>query len=187
MIIDEASPDNMNVVHCCAPCLQMLVLNEQHVKQVRGRKTDVGDSVWLARPSLVLPKRYRELRALSRHRRQAAEDRARFRNRAHKLVDRAGLRVGGVLSDIFGTNGRRILDGLAEGASAGDILAGLSSHVGRKRAGPEGVLSLELSPHVRTALKDLLDHAQLLQQIQPSRPSSRLFPMSISSVWLPKS
>ena len=90
--------------------IRPLVLNAQHVKQVRGRKTDVGDSVWLARvcqfglarPSLVLPKRYRELRAPGRHRRQAAEDRARFRNRAHKLVDLAGLRVGGVLSDIFG-------------------------------------------------------------------------------------
>ena len=31
---------------------------------------------------------------------QAVEDRARFRNRVHKLVDRAGLRMGGVLSDI---------------------------------------------------------------------------------------
>ena len=99
--------------------IRPLVLNAQHVKQVRGRKTDVGDSVWLARPSLVLPKRYRELRAPGRHRRQAAEDRARFRNRAHKLVDRAGLRVGGVLSDIFGKNGRRILDGLADGRHPG--------------------------------------------------------------------
>ena len=94
-------------------------MNAQRAEQVRGRKTDVGDSVWLARirrfglarPGLVLPKRFRDLRALSRHRRQAAEDRSRFRNRAHKLVDRAGLRVGGVLSDIFGKNGRRILDG----------------------------------------------------------------------------
>ena len=236
MIIDEAAPDNMNVVHSCAAGLDVhklsitasvrvwkgcgedgevatrtfpaaargfremadwlsgckvtaaameatgiyweapldaleaagirpLLLNAQHVKQIRGRKTDVGDSVWLARvcqfglarPSLVLPKRYRELRALSRHRRQAAEDRARFRNRAHKLVDRAGLRVGGVLSDIFGKNGRRILDGLAEGLPTGDILAGLTSHVMRKQADLEGVLSLELHPHARTALKDLLD------------------------------
>ena len=29
--------------------IRPLVLNAQHVKQVRGRKTDVGDSVWLAR------------------------------------------------------------------------------------------------------------------------------------------
>ena len=86
-----------------------------------------------------------------------AEDRARFRNRAHKLVDRAGLRVGGVLSDIFGKNGRRILDGLAEGLPTGDILAGPASHVTRKRSDLEGVLSLELHPHARAALKDLLD------------------------------
>ena len=236
MIIDEAEPDNMNVVHPCAAGLDVhkmsvtasvrvwkgggedgdavtrtfpatarnlremtewlsgckaaaaameatgiyweapldaleaagieaMLLNAQHVKQVRGRKTDVGDSVWLARicqfglarPSLVLPKRFRELRAVSRYRRQAAEDRSRVRNRAHKLVDRAGLRVGGVLSDIFGANGRRILDGLAEGRATDDILAGLSSHVVRKLADLEDVLSFELHPHARAVLRDLLD------------------------------
>ena len=153
--------------------IQPLVMNAQHVKQVRGRKTDVGDSVWLARicqfglarPSLVLPKRFRDLRALSRHRRQAAEDRSRFRNRAHKLVDRAGLRVGGVLSDIFGRNGRRILDGLAEGLPTGAILAGLTPHVAGKLAELEGVLSFRLHPHARTALRDLLDQHDQAERI----------------------
>lgn len=145
--------------------IKPLLLNAQHAEQVRGRKTDVGDSVWLARicqfelarPSLVLPKRFRELRALSRCRRQAAGDRSRVRNPVHKLVDRAGLRVGGVLSDIFGVNGRRILDGLAEGLPAEDILAGLSSHVARKLADLEGVLSFRLHPHARVVLGSLLD------------------------------
>ena len=145
--------------------IEAMLPDAQHVKQVRGRKTDVGDSVWLARicqfglarPSVVLPKRCRELRAVSRYRRQAAEDRARLRNRARKLVDRAGLRVGGVLSDIFGKNGRRILDGLAAGRPTGDILDGPASHVARKLADLEGVLSLELHPHARAVLRDLLD------------------------------
>ena len=120
--------------------IKPLLLHAQHAEQVRGRKTDVGDSVWLARicqfelarPSLVLPKRFRELRAVSRYRRQAAGDRSRIRNRVHKLVDRAGLRVG-------------------------DILAGLSSHVERKLADLEGVLSFRLHPHARVVLSDLLD------------------------------
>ena len=29
--------------------IKAMLLNAQHFKQVRGRKTDVGDSVWLAR------------------------------------------------------------------------------------------------------------------------------------------
>ena len=154
----EAPPDALE-----AAGIQPLVMNAQRADQVRGRKTDVGDSVWLARnrrfglarPSLVLPKRFRDLRAPGRHRRQAAGDRSRFRNRAHKLVDRAGLRVGGALSDIFGKNGRRILDGLAEGLPAGAILAGLTPHVAGKLAELEGVLSFRLHPHARTALRDL--------------------------------
>lgn len=50
------------------------LLHAQHVKQIKGRKTDVADSMWLARicqfglanPSLVLPRRFRRLRVLSR-------------------------------------------------------------------------------------------------------------------------
>ena len=40
-----------------------MVVNAQHVKQIKGRKTDIADSAWLSRicqfglgsPSLVLP------------------------------------------------------------------------------------------------------------------------------------
>ena len=73
--------------------IKPMVPDTRHAEQVSGYKTEVGDSVWLARPSLVLPKRFPELRVPGRHKRQAIKGRSRFRNRAHKLVDRAGLRV----------------------------------------------------------------------------------------------
>ena len=46
------------------------LLNAQHVKQIRGKKTDASDSLWLARicqfglalPSYVPPRRFRQLR-----------------------------------------------------------------------------------------------------------------------------
>ncbi len=104
------------------------LLHAQFVKQVQGRKSDVADSLWLARicqlglcrPSYVPPRKFRQLRQLSRYRRKLVGERSRARNRIHKTLDHDGLRLGGALSDIFGRNGRK-------------ILASLSGHVRHKR------------------------------------------------------
>ena len=98
------------------------LLHAQHVKQLRGRKTDVEDSRWLARvcqfglgrPSFVPSQQFRDLRSLSRHRRTLVARRSQVRNQVQKVIDRGGVRIGTVLTDIFGKNGRRILDGLLD-------------------------------------------------------------------------
>ena len=68
-------------------------------------------------------------------------DAARARRRAQsgpqpllQTLDHDGLRLGGVLSDIFGVNGQRVLDGLVAERSPRRILAGLTSHVQAKLA-----------------------------------------------------
>ena len=71
--------------------IRPLVFNAQHVKQIKGRKTDVADSLWLARicsfglgaPSFVPPAAFRDLRDLSHKRRKIAQDRSRLRIRVH--------------------------------------------------------------------------------------------------------
>ena len=76
--------------------------------------------VWLARvcqfglgrPSFVPSQQFRDLRALSRDRRKLVARRSQVRNQVQKVIDRGGVRIGTVLSDIFGRNGRRILGGL---------------------------------------------------------------------------
>ena len=116
------------------------LVKAQQVKQLKGRKSDVADSVWLARvcqfalasPSYVPPKAFQELRVLTRYRRTLISQRSRVRNRVQKVLDRRGAHVGGVLSDVFGRNGRRILDGLVEGLDREAILASLSHHVQHK-------------------------------------------------------
>ena len=68
-------PDTLNVIHA------------QHVKQIKGRKTDVADSVWLARicqfglcrPSFVPPADFRALRKVSRQRYKVVHLRATLR------------------------------------------------------------------------------------------------------------
>ena len=126
----------------------------QQVKQIRGKKTDVNDSLWLARicqfglalPSYVPPRLFRQLRQLTRYRRKLVDERSRARNRVHKTLDHDGLRLGGVLSDIFGVNGRRILDGLVAGHSPRYILANLTHHVAAKLAPLTQALAATLDP-----------------------------------------
>lgn len=107
--------------------IQPILYHARFVKQIKGRKSDVADSLWLARicqfglcqASYVPPRRFRQLRQLSRYRRKLVGERSRARHRVHKTLDHDGLRLGGALADIFGANGRRILDGLAAGRSRG--------------------------------------------------------------------
>ena len=155
--------------------IRATLVNARQVKQLKGRKTDVADSVWLARvcqfglatASHVPPKAFREMRVLTRYRRTLIGQRSRVRNRVQKVLDRSGVRVGGVLSDVFGRNGQRILDGLVRGLEPEDILASLSHHVAHKLKRLGDALSLELSAVERLVLCDLLhEHDALQERIQ---------------------
>ena len=140
------------------------LMNAQQVKQIRGRKTDIGDSAWLATicqfglgsPSMIPPARFRRLRKVSRLRRQLVGDSARLRNRIHKVLDAAGIRIGGVLSDVFGVNGLRILEGLTTGKLADDIVASLSPHVRPHLRNLHDALTARQDEDSRFLLTDLL-------------------------------
>lgn len=100
---------------------ELLVANAQHVKNVPGRKTDPEDAAWLARllrhgllrASFVPPKPIRDLRDLTRLRRKTIEMSARVENRAQKVLEACGIKLGSVVSDVFGCTGRAILEQLA--------------------------------------------------------------------------
>ena len=65
--------------------IEAILVHARQVKQLKGRKTDVADSVWLAcvcqlglcTPSHVPPEPFRELRSLSRQRRILVGQRSR--------------------------------------------------------------------------------------------------------------
>ena len=144
--------------------LQVELFHAQHVRQIRGRKTDRNDSIWLARvcqyglatPSYVPPQPFRDLRQTSRYRRTLVEDRSRLRNRIHKALDHCGLRLGGALTNILGMNGRRILDGVIQGRSADGILDSLSGHVRGKRQLLREMLEARPDSYTLWRLSDLL-------------------------------
>ena len=69
--------------------------------------------------------------------------------------------------DIFGTNGRRVLDGMAEGLEPEAILASLSWHVQNKMERLGDALRLSLSVVDRLIVRDLLrDHDALDERIE---------------------
>ena len=76
--------------------------------------------------------------------------------RSQRLLDQDGLRLGGALADIFGANGRRILNGLVVAQSKLQILACLSGHVRGEPEPQEQALEADLKPQTLWRLGYLL-------------------------------
>jgi transposase len=101
---------------------EVLVANAQHVKNVPGRKTDPEDASWLARllrhgllePSFVPDRPIRDLRDQTRMRRKTVQMISRVENRSQKVLEASGIKIGSVVSDVFGGTGRAILGQLAQ-------------------------------------------------------------------------
>jgi transposase len=119
---------------------ELLLCNAAHVKNVPGRKTDVGDSQWLCqllefgllRGSFVAPKPVRELRELTRRRRTLVRERSQEVNRLDKALEATGIKLDCVATDILGVSGRLMLEALLSDERDPAALAGLAK--GRLRA-----------------------------------------------------
>ena len=115
--------------------LTLLLANAEHVRNVPGRKTDVKDAVWLAdllahglvQASFVPPTEIRELRDLTRTRRQLVRQRVQHVQRIQKTLEDANIKLDSVISDIVGMSGRAILAAMVSGQSDPAKLAALAS------------------------------------------------------------
>ena len=113
---------------------QLVLANAAHVKNVPGRKTDVGDATWLAellahglvRASFVPDGQTQELRTLLRTRKQLVRERSRHTQRIHKVLEDANLKIDAELSDMLGKSGRAILAALVAGETDPVRLAALA-------------------------------------------------------------
>lgn len=118
----------------CVLSLTLIVGNAQHIKNVPGRKTDCNDAQWIAtlvrlgmiRPSYVPPPDLRELRDLLRTQRKLIQQRTAERNRTQNLLERCNLKLGQVVSDVFGVSGMAMLRALAQGQTEPDALCALA-------------------------------------------------------------
>jgi transposase len=131
------------------------------MRNVPGRKTDVKDAEWIAdlvrhglvRASFVPPPEIRVLRELIRHRKALVGTLAAERNRTLKLLESAGIKLAGVMSDVFGVSGMLMLRALAEGAADAATMADLAKRrLRRKRDRLALALDGSLAEHQRFLL-----------------------------------
>ena len=120
--------------------VEVWVINARHVKRVPGRKTDVSDSQWLAtlaryglvNPSFVAPPQLEDLRRLTRLYARTRRVASTLRNMLHRMLEESGLRIGGILTDLFGLSGRNLLDGFVEGRDPEQMMAGVKGNARKK-------------------------------------------------------
>jgi transposase len=143
----------------------VLVANARHVKNVPGRKTDVKDCEWesdLLRHGLIArgfvpPRDIRDLRELNRYRRKVAQLQTGERNRLIKVLETAGIKLAGVVSDVLGVSGRAMIRALIEGEDTPAAMAKLARGKLRKKQ-PDLTRALDgpLKPHQRFMLRTQL-------------------------------
>jgi transposase len=149
------------------------VVNAHHIKKVPGRKTDVSDSEWLAelarcgllRASFIPPRDLRELRMLTRYRRKLNGLLSGQKNRLHKVLDDAGIRLGCVVSDIDGVSAKNMIAALISGDKSPDEIAELArGKLRQKKDQLRPSLEGRLSDRHRFLLRAIEQHIEFLQQ-----------------------
>jgi transposase len=106
----------------CNGKMELLVTNARHMRNVPGKKTDIKDAEWIATllragllcGSFIPPLEVRELRQLTRYRKNMVEDISTQKNRIEKTLQQAGFKLSTFLSDIFGVSGRNLISVLIQ-------------------------------------------------------------------------
>ena len=153
--------------------LQIVLANSQQVKGLRGHKTDPEDAHWLAhllrhgmvRPSYIPPPEIRQLRDLTRRRKQLVRNGAQERNRVQKILEGANVKLGNVLTDVFGMSGQLILEALLEGKATAEQMSQLAQRSAKKKI-PQIRAALEghrMDAQQRRLIGFSLDHMAFLE------------------------
>ena len=147
------------------------VVNARHVKTVPGRKTDVADAQWLAtlaraglvRGSFIPQADIRHLRLIARQRQKLGGMLSSEKNRLHKLLADAGIRLNVLVSDIHGQAGRAMVKALIAGQPMHEVL----DLAGRLRASRadlfEALQPEELSRSHLFVLREIMAHIEELE------------------------
>jgi transposase len=155
--------------------VRVILANPEQVKALRGKKTDPKDCRWLAgllrhglvQPSFVPPRDIRELRDLTRRRRTLMQQGASERNRVQKILEDANVKIGNVLTDVFGMSGQAMLEALLENKLNAEEMANLAQ--GRLRPKiPQIIEALErhwMNDHHRLLLRQILKHMAFIEDM----------------------
>jgi transposase len=127
------------------PVCQLYLAQAQSNRAPKGRKRDFADAERLVRRhvaqelilSFVPDEQQRLWRTITRTKLQLTRDRVRLQNQVEGFLEDSRIKLSSHLSDLLGVSGRRMLQGLAEGATNAAELAGMAD--GRVRAHARGI------------------------------------------------
>ena len=149
------------------------VVNARQIKQMEGKKTDMGDAEWLAHVgrlgcfnrSFIPTAIYRLLRNVARYHLKLTDELSAEKNRLHKLLADPGYRLSLVFSDLHGTNASICVDGILDGKSVDAMMSEID--VKRLKASYEEIrdeLDGDLPEETRYVLCQIRDHIDFLQK-----------------------
>jgi len=153
---------------------QLILANAQRIKNVPGRKTDVKDAEWIAQllrsglieGSFVPPVDIRNLRDLTRYRKKLLQDITQEKNRIHKILQDANIKMTTYITDIFGVSGRNILECLLNGEviTAEKLSKMVKGKVRSKVPSLVDALNNRLRRHHREMIRFSWDHLKYLER-----------------------
>ncbi len=129
---------------------EVLLVNGQQTQNIKGKKTDVQDCVWIQKlhslgllSGSFLPGQYGEqLRTYYNHRLYLVEQTSRYINKMQKALRLMNIRLDVVLNDITGKSGRDIIEAIISGQRDAQSLASLTN-IRVKKSKEEIAKSLE--------------------------------------------
>lgn len=154
--------------------VKVYLANPHEVKARKGHKTDDKDGWWLAHllrhamiyPSFIPPRAIRELRDLTRRRERLHEVGTAEKNRVQKVLEDANVKLGNVLSDVFGASGQLMLDALLKGEGKPEEIAQFAKGRAKKKI-PSIIAALEghqMSDHHRKMIRYSLAHMEFVEE-----------------------
>lgn len=148
--------------------------NAQRIKNVPGRKTDVCDSEWIAKllrvglieASFIPSEDLREMRDLCRLRKKRVGNLTAEKNRIQKYLEACNIKLGTVISDVFGVSGRNLLARLVEQgyADADDVDQCVKGKIRKNKQEVTDSLFGTLTPHQIELIRDCWDHITFLEK-----------------------
>lgn len=138
---------------------EVIVANPYMIKHIRKKKKDQIDSEWIAElclndqiaPSRIFPKEDWALRMLTRTREGLVRTRTDYKNKVHRDLASANIKLASVVTDVFGKSGMHCLTGKLLGQNVDEIIESIPSGRVRKKA-----------DQIREAIMANFDQVQIL-------------------------
>jgi transposase len=144
---------------------QLLLINPEHYRAVRGKKTDLKDGQRIAEllqdgrlnGSYVPPTALRILRDLTRYRVRLVQYQSSVANRIQKLLEQCNIKLASVATNVMGVSAMAMLRALAAGETDVVRMADMAKMQLRRKI-PALQLALDgcVLPHHRFLLREML-------------------------------